>query len=422
MKRALFVLLLVVLLVVGLALAPAVEESAPEAETATSPDAPADEYPIGNAENWLTPPYLTATLRSIGEMFPTRIVHRADEANPLPKRTEALDASYSFGEATHGLTAFPARTGTTGLIVVHQGEVLHEEYLKGSDESTRFLSMSVAKSFTSTLLGIAKGEGLIDSWDDPASKYLPELAGTGYDGVRIKDLLQMSSGISFSEVYADAESDIARLGAACFGGGGVRDLALTFGRKRDAGTVFEYASVDTLILGMLLQKVTGQSVASYMEEKVWKPMGAEFDASWVLDQPGEVGFECTLGGLNVALRDYARFGMLMASDGAWNGQQILPPGWVAEATIPDAPHIQPGKLEEGYKMGYQYQWWTFPGEDHAFTGEGIHGQLLMVNPALDLVMVKTSDWALAWDGEKEAETWALWDAVQDWVRENRAAN
>ena len=112
----------------------------------------------------------------------------------------------------------------------------------------------------------------------------------------------------------------------------------------------------------------------------------------------------------------ALVGMVVAQDGSWNGQQILPEGWVAEATVPSAPHVQPGKLMPDYPLGYQYQWWTFPDDDRSFAGEGIHGQLLFVNPELDLVMMKTSDWLTAWEPEKEAETWAFWQAVQDQVR------
>lgn len=404
-----------------LACAPTSEE-APVEEAPMATSEAEDEYPLGTEDNWLQKPYITRTLRSIETMFPTRVVAPAQTPSALARSETPLDVSYTFGDAEYSLADFPERTDTTGLLILQGGEILHEEYFKGSDETSHFLSMSVAKSFTSTLLGIARGEGLIDSFEDPVDKYLPQLAGTGYEGVRIKDVLQMSSGVDFTEVYADDESDIAALGGACFGGGGVRDLAMSYGRKRDPGTVFEYASVDTLILGMLLHEVTGQSVASYMEEKVWQPIGAESHAAWVLDQEGDGGFECTLGGLNVTLRDYARFGLLMAQDGMWNGERILPEGWVAEATVPDAPHVQPGKLTEGYKMGYQYQWWTFPDEDKSFTGEGIHGQLLMVNPVLDLVMVKTSDWELAWDDAKEAESWALWDAVQEWVRANRGVS
>lgn len=354
--------------------------------------------------------------RTMDENLPTRTVPRATEASVLRRSPEPLSISYTYEGNTYDIEDFPERTDTTGLLILHGGVVLFEGYYLGADESSRFLSMSVAKSFTSTLLGIARGEGLIASFDDPVSDYLPELEGTGYEGVAIKHLLQMSSGVDFVEEYENEESDIARLGAAAFGGKErVNDVAVTYGRSREPGTEFYYASVNTQILCMLLEKVTGRNLSSYMAEKLWQPLGAEHDAYWILDQ--EDGVEAAFGGLNVSLRDYGRLGLLMAYDGVWQGRRILPEGWVAEATLPDAPHVQPGKLMEGYKMGYQYQWWTFPGEDGSFTGEGIYGQLLMVNPVLDLVVVKTSAWPEPWVGAKEEESWALFEAVSDWVRE-----
>jgi CubicO group peptidase (beta-lactamase class C family) len=388
--------------------------------------ASSDEYPLGNDENWLQPAYITASLRSVDQLFPTRTVHRAEHASELRHSKDAAsfrdEIGYEVDGVRHTLTDFPERTRTTGLLVLHDGEVLYEGYFRGADESSRFLSMSVAKSFTSTLVGLARAEGRIGSFDDPVTDYIPRLSGTGYDGVSIEHILQMSSGIDFVEEYADPESDIARLGDACFGGPErLEDVAVSYGRKFEPGSDFYYASVDTAILGWLLRTVTGENLSSYLQEKIWQPIGAEADAFWVLDQEGDNGVECALGGFNASLRDYGRFGLLMARDGVWNGKRILPEGWVAEATIPSSPQVQPGELEDGYELGYQYQWWTFPGADHSFTAEGIHGQLLMVNPALDLVLVKTSDWETAWEGDKERETWALFDAIADWIRAKSAS-
>jgi CubicO group peptidase (beta-lactamase class C family) len=399
--------------------------NAEESETASAaPEAAADvmaEFPLGDAESWREPQFITASLRSIDQLFPTRTISAAPTPSSLTRSETALEVSYEFGGATHDLDDFAERTRTTGLLILHDGEILHESYHRGSDENSRFLSMSMAKSFTATLLGIARGDGLIKSFDDPVTDYIPELKGTGYDGVSIRHILQMSSGIDFVEEYADPESDIAQLGGACFGGGErLRDVAVTYGRKTEPGSVFYYASVDTAILGWLLSNVTGQSLSEYMQERVWHPLGAEASAYWAIDQDSDDGVECSLGGFNATLRDYARFGLLNAYDGLWQGQRVLPEGWVAEATIPDSPQVQPGKLYPGYPLGYQYQWWTFPDDDHSFTAEGIHGQLLMVNPVLDLVLVKTSDWETAWEDDKEAETWALWQAVQDRVRQQAA--
>lgn len=381
------------------------------------------ELPLGDQENWLEPRYITESLRSIDRLFPTRAVAAGPEPSALGRRTVPFEITYSFDGGVHDLEDFPQRTRTTGLLVLHDGVILHEGYYRGADEGSRFLSMSVAKSFTATLVGLARGEGLIESFNDPVTDYLPELEGTGYDGVSIKHILQMSSGIDFVEEYDDPESDIARLGAACFGGPErIEQVASTYGRGSEPGSVFHYASVDTAILGWLVRVVSGKNLSEYMEEKLWRPLGAEADGFWVLDQEGAGGVECALGGFNARVRDYGRFGLLMAYDGLWNGERLLPEGWVSEATVPDSPQVAPGKLYQGYKLGYQYQWWTFPDPDHSFTAEGIHGQLLMVNPVLDLVLVKTSDWEAAWDDEMEYETWALWDAIQAWARANQPSD
>lgn len=384
----------------------AVEVLDPDVEGADDRDAPVDVVQ-SRAESF----------RNMEANNPTRVVPRSSKVRTLTRAEEMLAIPYEYEGKTYDIDDFVTRTDTTGLLILRDGVVHYEGYFRGADESSRFLSMSVAKSFTSTLMGVAREKGLIQSFTDPVTRYLPELADSGYDGVPIKDLLQMSSGIDFVEEYENEESDIARLGAAGFGGEGrVNEIAASFGRKRPSGEEFYYASVDTQILAMILERTTGMNLSETMSQWLWQPLGAEHDAYWIVDDAGDDGVECAFGGLNVSLRDYGRLGQLMAWDGVWEGDRILPAGWVAEATVPDAPHVQPGQLTEGYKMGYQYQWWTFPDEDHSFTGEGIYGQLLMVNPVLDLVMVKTSAWPSPWVGDKERESWALWDAVNEWAR------
>ena len=175
-------------------------------------------------------------------------------------------------------------------------------------------------------------------------------------------------------------------------------------------------SNDTQILGLLLARVTGTSLSSYMAERLWGPLGAESDSRWILDREGEEGVEMAFGGFNSTLRDYGRFGLLMAYEGKWRGKELLPEGWVAEATVPHSAQVDYGKLYPDYPLGYSYQWWCFPGPDHAFTAQGIHGQFVMVNPVLDLVVVKTSAWPVPWDDGKEREMYALFHAVEARLR------
>jgi hypothetical protein len=280
------------------------------------------------------------------------------------------------------------------------------------------MSMSVGKSFTSTLLGLARAEGKIASFDDPVNLYLPDLAGTGYDGVKILHILQMSSGLDFNESYEwGEESDVDRLLRAAVGQKETfADVARSFGRKTEPGQKFVYVSNDTQILGMLLARVTGTTLSAFMAERLWGPLGAEADARWILDREGDAGVEMAFGGFNATLRDYGRFGLLMAYEGRWRGEQLLPEGWVAEATVPKSRQVDYGKLYPEYPLGYGYQWWCFPGQDHAFTAVGIHGQFVMVNPVLDLVVVKTSAWPVPWDDAKERETYALFHAIEEQVR------
>lgn len=376
---------------------------------------------VGGRGTWGDPAHSAGAFHNMEELFPSRRIATGDHVMALRDPAAPFAARYSFRGKSFDLDQFAANTRTTGLLILHGDQILYERYDAGSDSGSRFISFSVGKSFVSSLIGIAVSEGKIRSLDDRADAYLPELKGGAYEAVTIRQILQMSSGTAFNEEYTDATSGIggfiARFDA---NQGGLYDYSRQFKSARKPGTKFNYASADTEILGALLAKATGMRLADYMTQKLWKPMGAEAEARWVLDQPGDAGRELAAGGLLVRLRDYARFGRLVAHDGAIDGRQVLPKGWIAEATTPQSPQVGYGKLSEG-PLGYGYQWWLIPGPDHAFTGEGIYGQFLMVNPALDLVMVKTSAWPAAWDGPMAEETFALFQALSEQVRKDKAA-
>ena len=369
-------------------------------------------------ENFLEPANIPESLQGIDRIFATRVVARAEPTYELLPPTGPFEVTYEIEGAKRGLEDLMAATDGTGLLVLHGDRILHEGYGLGAGPKTLLMSMSVGKSFTSTLIGLARAEGKIASFDDPVTRYLPELAGTGYEGVKIRHILEMSSGLDFKETYESGdESDVYRLlGAAINQKETFAEVARSFGRKAEPGSKFEYVSNDTQILGILLARVTGGSLSSYMAERLWGPLGAESDARWILDREGEEGAEMAFGGFNSTLRDYGRFGLLMAYGGKWRGKQLLPEGWVAEATVPHDPQVDYGKLYPDYPLGYGYQWWSFPGPDHAFTAQGIHGQFVMVNPVLDLVVVKTSAWPVPWDDAKERETYAFFHAVEERLR------
>jgi CubicO group peptidase (beta-lactamase class C family) len=367
---------------------------------------------VADAATWVSPADPAATFRNLQETFPTRRVANGPWVSPLNAPTAAFDVRYTSGGQSYGIAEFAPRTGTTGLLILKSDRIIFEGYYQGADANDQFMSFSTGKSFVSTLIGIALGEGKIRSLDDPMVVYLPEVKGSAYEKASIRDVLQMSSGTSYSEDYEDPKSDfLGFVGAVSRNRGGLYDFCRSFKAARAPAKEFHYATCDTEMLGALLARVSGTSVSAYMSEKLWKPLGAEAPARWLLDQPGAAGREMSGGGLQVRLRDYGRFGLLFANHGEWHGRQLLPAGWMEEATRPHDPHVDFGKLIKGYPLGYGYQWWLLPGEHRAFTAQGVHGQFVMVDPVEKVVVVKLSSWQRAWEDDKEAETYAFFAAV-----------
>jgi len=373
----------------------------------------AEDYPVGNKTSMWQDPYMIGSFRHWDEIYPTRLVPREGPVSELPRATEPVSLdSFKSGAETIALDDYFARARTTGLLVLKDGAIVYERYLNGADEHSRFTSMSVAKSVVSTLVGFAVADGLIDSVTRPITDYLPELKGSGYDGVPIKAVLQMSSGVDFTEDYGGGSSDFMRLWYDVVDYQKERlDTAVA---KAKPGvvpfSVFNYKGIDTAALGWLVARVTGKSLSDYLAEKLWGPLGMEADANWAVEDRSPTASEIAFCCFNATLRDYARFGLFMAQKGSWQGRQLLPAAWVEEATHPDRPQVAPGNLYEGYPLGYQYQWWTFPGPDGAFTAQGVNGQFLYVNPAKRLVIAMSSAWQEFWSDRLEFETYALFDA------------
>jgi len=301
----------------------------------------------------------------------------------------SLPETFEYEGETHTLKSMLDDTFTTGFLVALDDQILVEEYFRGEKASDRHIMFSVSKSFVSALVGIALEEGKFDSIEDPITKYLPELSSSGYNGVRIKDILQMSSGIYFNEDYNDPLSDVNQMGLTVATGGSLNEFTLSLKQKWKPGTYNNYVSVDTHVLGMLLAKITGTSTSAYLQEKIWQPLGMEFDAHWLTDGKN---VEMTMGGLNVALRDMARMGRLYLHQGNMDGKQIVPANWVTASMTPDAPHLMPGKDNPGSSNpnGYGYQWWT-PIEPHGdFFAAGIYYQYIYIDPTTGVVIAKTS--------------------------------
>lgn len=374
----------------------------------------ADDYPVGTRSNMWRDPYMIGSYRNWDRIYPVRVVPRSGAVSELPRAAEPVRVeSFEHDGKSIAVDDYFARARTTGLLVLKDGKIVYERYLLGADENSRFTSMSVAKSIVATLVGFAISDGLIESVDQPISAYLPELAGTGYDGVPIKAVLQMSSGVDFTEDYGGGSSDFMRLWNDVVAYQRVRLAEAVAGAKPGVPpfAVFNYKGIDTAALGWLVTRVTGETLSDYLAEKLWGPLGMEADANWGVEDRSAKAAEIAFCCFNATLRDYGRLGLFMEQRGNWQGRQLLPAAWVDEATRPDRPQVAPGKLYQGYSLGYQYQWWTFPGPDHAFTGQGVNGQFLYVNPAKRLVIVMTSVWRDYWNDRLEMETYGLFDAL-----------
>ena len=278
---------------------------------------------------------------------------------------------------------------TDGLMILKDGEVHYENYWNENKETSRHIIWSVSKSFLSALVGIALDEGLIEDINDPIIKYLKDFKGTGYEGVSIKNLLQMSSGIEFNEDYGDPDSDINRYGRVTATGTSQREFAKTLKNSREPGTYNHYISLDSQMLGMLVAEVSNMSVKEYLHEKIWSKIGMQDDAFYLTDKQE---IEMSLGGLNVTLRDMAKFGQLYLNNGKWNGNQIVPSEWVANSTIPLDKHVQPNAGDEfsSDAWGYGYQWWVPGPEVSDYTAHGIYNQFIYINPKSNVVIAKTS--------------------------------
>ena len=392
-------------------LAPSAATASGPRFSSTGPDA--EEYgesqgfPIGQRPSFFSVPFLVGSHSHLDELFEAHVVAHADTPSRLARASAEPAIQYYYEGRAADVDRYLSRNPTTGLIVARDDTILVERYQYGRTDRQRFTSWSMAKTVTSMLVGIAIAEGRIRSVDDPASAYVRDLAGTEYGRTSLRHLLEMSSGVRFVEVYS-GQDDVTRLSINTFlqlGPGGVEAVTPFNERAAPSGTTFSYASVETQVLGLVLRNAVGRPVADYLSDKVWRPMGAEADATWLVDRSGQ---EATFCCINAVLRDYARLGLLLAHDGNWRGRQIIPASWIAEATrVRPELHLRPGVATPFF--GYAYQTWIFPGERPMFALLGVRGQAIYVDPARRLVLVHTAVRRQVSGGRTELG--ALWQAV-----------
>ena len=356
---------------------------------------------------------IVANFSDMKSIIPTVTIRRSGEVNVFGHQPGSLPDTFLYQGENRKLEPYLVDSSTTALLVIKGNDLVFEEYYQGTKELDQRISWSMAKSFLSALFGVAVGEGLIPDLDQAVSDYVPALEGSGYDGVSIRNVLQMSSGVYFNEDYGDFNSDINRFGRMMALGGSFDEFAASLTADREQGTYMHYVSIDTHVLGMVLRAATGRSIVDYFNEKLWSKLGAEQDAIYLTDSTGE---PMVLGGLNLISRDYARLGTLYRDHGVTNGEQVIPRQWVVDSITPDAPHLMPGTRDNSdTSLGYGYQWWIPEQADEEFMALGIYGQYIYVNRKANVVIVKNSanrDF-MANDFESEAVAVAAFRAIID---------
>jgi CubicO group peptidase (beta-lactamase class C family) len=280
---------------------------------------------------------------------------------------------YPLAESQESFDSYLESRETVAFLIIRRDTILYERYFDGYAQESVVPSFSMAKSFTSLLIGCAIEDGLIKSIDEPVTNYVPELKKQGFDRVSIKNLLQMTSGIDFKETYYNPFGDVAKL----YYGRNLRRTVGNFKLKSEPGEKFYYSSGDTQLLGLILERaLKNKNITRYMQEKIWSPLGMEYDASWSLDKQKN-GLEKTYCCLNACAIDFAKIGRLYLNKGNWNGRQIISEHWVSESTKTD--------ISGGSRESYQYHWWV---SRESFEAIGILGQMLYVNPSKELVIVR----------------------------------
>jgi CubicO group peptidase (beta-lactamase class C family) len=328
------------------------------------------------------------------KLFPGHVVKAGGKVRPLPPgKPLAIPAAR--------IETAMADLNIAGMIVVQDGKVRLERYARGYGPEGRWTSFSVAKSFTSTLVGAAIRDGYIKSIDDRVTRYIPDLAGGGYDGVTVRQLLTMTSGVKWNEDYTDPKSDVARMFSEAVPAGQDPTVAYMkkLSRETAPGTKWVYKTGETNLIGVLVERATKKTLATYLSQKLWKPWGMERDAFWMVNPAGHEVSGCCL---SVSLRDYARMGLFALS----GGKGVVPKGWFARATSSQIPPS--GDFAGG--AGYGYQWWVLPGGRYAAIG--IFGQSIMIDPAKKLVIAVSSAWPRATGNDLSARRNALWTNLE----------
>jgi len=335
------------------------------------------------------------------KLYPSRTIETGEvialhsSAKPLPTRL-VKSLTYDYNAEERSIEDYMSDQRVTGLLVHKSGKVEHESYYYGANKDSKLIAFSTTKSIVSLLVGIAVDEGLIKSENELITDYLPELKGSGYQGATIKHILQMTTALAFPGEDKGASGqgrDIrgATVKSLAYGSGGLRRQPQNAKVKEgvEHGEAWEYLNTNTQTLAVLVERVSGQTVSDYLEEKLWKKIGAANSAHWLVDRYDEKdAMEHGWMGINATVRDYARIGLLMLNQGQARGEQVVSRQWLKASTTPDSAAVR--SLSGHTSMGYGYQWWLPHGDSGDYLSVGHAGQMIYVNPERDLVIVQTA--------------------------------
>jgi hypothetical protein len=364
--------------------------------SATGPDAAeygaAEHYPAGSLSTLSEKKYMVGDFSHFDKLIPAHAVASAQQVWQFHRTDTPPEITYFHAGSRYSLQDYLAHLPITGLLIAKDDQILFEGYQYGRTDRDQLTSQSMAKTITAMLIGLAISEGAVASVNDAAAKYVPELKDSDYGKAPIRDLLHMSSGMACEEDVEEGTIDAKVLAHDCK-------------RAAPTGTQFKYSAADAQLLGMIVSRTVKMPLARYLDEKIWQKIGTESNATWNINGTGqELAYCC----FNAVLRDYARLGRLLAFDGAWNGEQLIPRQWVLDATTVDASasYLAPGKSTPFF--GYGYQTWIFPGPRRMFALLGANGQRIFVDPQSKLVMVQTAVTLKSVDPKTDAEMIGLW--------------
>ncbi len=338
-------------------------------------------WPQAERERWFA---------KLEQIYPTHVAKAGGPVRALPAAAFRIDPKWRQGGKDWTVDSWMAAQRVSGVIVLKDGKVVLEKYGLGRTPQDRWPSQSVAKSITSLLAGAAVADGKL-KLTDTVAQHVPELKGSAYETVTVKQVLTMSSGVKWNEAYLDPNSDLQRMGRlAATDPDAMMTVLKTLPRAQPAGT-FHYNTLETHLAGLVVSRAVGKPLADYLSEKIWRPFGMEADAHWMVDQKGREQAGCCI---QARLRDFARVGLFALENGYAGGRRVTPPGWIAESTKTQVTHDRP------LPLGYGYFWWIGP---RAYEASGIYGQSILVYPEEKIVVAINS----AYTSPDAPELWAM---------------